>query len=107
MNLSSARVCAAGARVAAKGVLDARPGDLRGFDNGFLCTGSDSDDSESDGEGGDGFEKIKSRMERKRDKLLSMDPNDVTYEMVAKKLREVIGLRGKKGIDRQEQVCRT
>lgn len=43
-------------------------------------------------------------MERKRDKLLSMDPNDVTYEMVAKKLREVIGLRGKKGIDRQEQV---
>lgn len=68
-------------------------------------TGSDSDESESDGEGGDGFEKIKSRMEKKKDKLLSMDPNDVTYEMVAKKLREVIGLRGKKGIDRQEQVC--
>jgi translation initiation factor 3 subunit C len=67
-------------------------------------TGSDSDESESDDEGGEGFERIKSRMERKKDKLLSMDPKDVTYEMVAKKLREVISLRGKKGIDRQEQV---
>jgi hypothetical protein len=66
------------------------------------CTGSSSDEDEEGEEGG--FEKIKSRTEKKKDKLLTMDPNDVTYEMVAKKLKEVVGLRGKKGIDRQEQV---
>jgi translation initiation factor 3 subunit C len=68
------------------------------------CAGSSSDEDEEGEEGG--FEKIKSRTEKKKDKLLTMDPNDVTYEMVAKKLKEVVGLRGKKGIDRQEQVQR-
>ena len=33
-----------------------------------------------------------------------MDPGEITYEMVGKKLREIVMLRGKKGVDRQEQV---
>lgn len=33
-----------------------------------------------------------------------MDPQEITYEMVTAKLREIVSLRGKKGIDRQEQV---
>ena len=56
------------------------------------------------GEGDEGFEKIKSRGEKKRDKLLTMDPKEITYEMVNKKLREISLARGKKGVDRQEQV---
>lgn len=34
-----------------------------------------------------------------------MDPKEITYEMVNKKLREISLARGKKGVDRQEQVC--
>lgn len=56
------------------------------------------------GEGDDGFEKIKSRTEKKKDKLLTMDPTQISYEMVSRKLREITLARGKKGIDRQEQV---
>ncbi len=41
---------------------------------------------------------------RAQDKMLSMDPTQITYEMVSKKLREIVTSRGKKGIDRNEQV---
>ena len=30
----------------------------------------------------DGFERIKSKMEKRKDKLLTMDPTEITYEMV-------------------------
>ena len=39
-----------------------------------------------------------------QDKLLTMDPKEITYEMVNKKLQEIVLSRGKKGIDRQDQV---
>ncbi|KAK9794329.1 hypothetical protein WJX73_000840 [Symbiochloris irregularis] len=77
---------------------------------------SDSDDSDSDdGSGSDedvdqgsdadgAFEKIKSKSEKKKDRLLSMDPKDISYEMVSKKLQDIMLARGKKGVDRQEQV---
>lgn len=51
-----------------------------------------------------GFEKIKSRNEKKKDKILTMDKTQITYEMVNKKLKEIAMARGKKGVDRQEQV---
>ncbi len=41
---------------------------------------------------------------RAQDKLLSMDPREVTHEMVARKLAELVLSRGKKGVDRQDQV---
>ncbi|KAK9812688.1 hypothetical protein WJX72_002071 [[Myrmecia] bisecta] len=69
-----------------------------------------SSSSESGGEEGEegsdneGFEKIKSKTEKKKDKLLTMDPTEITYEMVQKKLREIMLSRGKKGVDRSEQV---
>ena len=33
-----------------------------------------------------------------------MDPTEITYEMVARKLGEVVLSRGKKGVDRADQV---
>ncbi len=39
-----------------------------------------------------------------QDKLLTMDPKEITFEMVNKKLQEIVLSRGKKGIDRQDQV---
>lgn len=41
---------------------------------------------------------------KKRDKLLTMDASEITYEMVAKKLREIVTSRGRKGTDKHEQV---
>ena len=36
-----------------------------------------------------------------------MDPTQITYDMVTKKLREIVTTRGKKGVDRSEQVGET
>jgi hypothetical protein len=44
---------------------------------------------------------------KKKDKLLTMDSSEITYEMVAKKLREIVTSRGRKGTDKQEQVRRS
>lgn len=33
-----------------------------------------------------------------------MDASEITYEMVAKKLKEIITTRGRKGTDKHEQV---
>ena len=44
-------------------------------------------------------------VQRPKDKILSMDPKEITYEMVQKKLHEIAMARGKTTrIDRQEQV---
>lgn len=70
---------------------------------------AESSDSEAEaksaGEAADeAFEKIRSRQEKKRDKLFTMDPTQITYDMVGKKLREIVTSRGRKGVDRSEQV---
>jgi Eukaryotic translation initiation factor 3 subunit 8 N-terminus len=68
---------------------------------------SDEDEEGEEGEEGsegEGFEKIRTKMEKKKDKLLSMDPKEITYEMVTKKVQEINLARGKKGVDRQEQA---
>ncbi|GFH25806.1 eIF3 p110, partial [Haematococcus lacustris] len=41
---------------------------------------------------------------KKKDKIMTMDPKEITYDMVNKKLKEVLMTRGKKGTDKQEQV---
>jgi translation initiation factor 3 subunit C len=33
-----------------------------------------------------------------------MDASEITYEMVAKKLKEIVTTRGRKGTDKHEQV---
>lgn len=44
-------------------------------------------------------------VQRPKDKILSMDPKEITYEMVQKKLQEIAMARGKTTrIDRQEQA---
>jgi hypothetical protein len=41
---------------------------------------------------------------KKKDKILTMDPAEITYEMVNRKMREIISTRGRRGVDKQEQV---
>ena len=41
---------------------------------------------------------------KKKDKILTMDPAEITYEMVNKKLHEIVMSRGRKGTDKNEQV---
>lgn len=41
---------------------------------------------------------------KKKDKLFTMDPKEITYEMVAKKLREIVAARGRRGTDKHESV---
>ena len=41
---------------------------------------------------------------KKKDKLMTMDPKEITYEMVNRKLREIVMSRGRRGTDKQEQV---
>jgi len=57
---------------------------------------------EGDGSGDEVWE-TKTK-DKKKDKLLTMDPKDISYEMVSKKLKEIILSRGRRGTDKQEQV---
>lgn len=41
---------------------------------------------------------------KKKDKILTMDPAEITYDMVGKKLRDIVVSRGRRGTDKQEQV---
>ncbi|KAG1661195.1 hypothetical protein FOA52_006001 [Chlamydomonas sp. UWO 241] len=61
--------------------------------------GSDGEE----GEEGDEVWETKTK-DKKKDKILTMDPKDITYELVTKKLKEVILTRGRRGTDKQEQV---
>lgn len=44
------------------------------------------------------------RKPKKKDTILTMDPKDVTYELVEEKLADILASRGKKGADQNEQV---
>eukprot|EP00798_Chlamydomonas_sp_ICE-L_P014783 gene14783-20833_t len=50
----------------------------------------------------DGFKT--QQVAKKKDKMLTMDPKEITYEMVSKKLREIMLTRGRRGTDKEEQV---
>lgn len=47
---------------------------------------------------------IKSKTEKKKDKLFTMDPQQISFDMVRAKLKELVMTRGKRGVDRNEQV---
>jgi translation initiation factor 3 subunit C len=66
---------------------------------------SDSyDESGSEGEDEDGFEKVKSKTEKKKVQFTQMDPKDITYGMIMEKSQELIMARGRKGTDKNEQA---
>jgi len=75
---------------------------------------SDGEESEDESSGGESDtepleelskeEAAAQKREKKKDKILTMKPEDVTYTMVRTKLEEINIARGKKGTDRKEQV---
>eukprot|EP00899_Mesostigma_viride_P000766 jgi/Mesvir1/10690/Mv13781-RA.1 len=75
-----------------------------GSESGSESSGSGSDSEADEDEEDDDWERKKSRKEKARERLLLGDPAQITYEMVDKKLREIIANRGRKGTDRAEQV---
>lgn len=68
---------------------------------------SGTEDDEEDGEGADEdgvWEKQRTKKEKSMDKQFSKDPSEISWDMVDKKLKEIIAARGRKGTDRAEQV---
>ena len=47
---------------------------------------------------------IKSKTEKKKDKFFTMDPQQISFDMVRQKLKDIVMTRGKRGVDRNEQV---
>lgn len=47
---------------------------------------------------------IKSKTEKKKDKFFTMDPTQISFDMVRQKLKDIVMTRGKRGVDRNEQV---
>eukprot|EP01018_Ginkgo_biloba_P021856 Gb_22095 [translate_table: standard] len=62
----------------------------------------DDEGNREDEEGG--WEKKKSKRDKLMDKQFMRDPSEITWEMVDKKLKEIIAARGRKGTGRVEQV---
>ncbi|KAF5842012.1 eukaryotic translation initiation factor 3 subunit 8 N-terminus-domain-containing protein [Dunaliella salina] len=64
----------------------------------------ESTDEEEEEEEEEGGKEEGKAMTKKLDKLMTMDPKEITFEMVHKKLMEIVSTRGRRGTDRQEQL---
>ncbi|GMH33638.1 hypothetical protein BSKO_01472 [Bryopsis sp. KO-2023] len=78
---------------------------MEGWRNNPVDTESESEsEEESDSEPSDTDSDDEPIAPKKKDTIMTMDPKDITYELVAEKLAEILASRGKKGADRHEQV---
>ncbi|MEW5305255.1 MAG: hypothetical protein WDW36_007810 [Sanguina aurantia] len=75
---------------------------------------TEEEEEDDDEEGSDGDEKTaandaeaaeqRSAAAKRKERLLAMDPKEISYSMVSSKMRELAMTRGRRGTDKQEQV---
>jgi translation initiation factor 3 subunit C len=65
---------------------------------------SDSEEEHEEEGEEDGWSKQRSKKDKIMDNQFKKDPSEISWEMVDKKVKEIIAARGRKGTDRVEQV---